>query len=143
MASQPPSLVPAVEPSPDEALVERVVGGETALFELLMRGNNTRLYRAIRSVLRDEDAVEDLMQQTYVLAFSRLAQFGGGARFSTWLLRIGINEALQKLRRARRGPQGGGGGLGGGAAVEAEGPGPGELRARAGLAGVGGGAVGE
>jgi len=94
-----------VEPAPDEALVERVVAGETALFELLMRRNNTRLYRAIRSVLRDEDAVEDLMQQTYVLAFSRLEQFGGGARFSTWLLRIGINEALQKLRRARRWPQ--------------------------------------
>jgi RNA polymerase sigma-70 factor, ECF subfamily len=56
-------------------------------------------------VLRDEDAVEELMQQTYVLAFSRLQQFGGGARFSTWLLRIGINEALQRLRRERRWPQ--------------------------------------
>src|SRR5262249_59373485 len=104
MASQPPSLVPAVEPSPDEALVERVVAGETPLFELLMRRNNSRLYRAIRSVLHDEDAVEELMQQTYVLAFSRLSQFGGGARFSTWLLRIGINEALQRLPRARERP---------------------------------------
>jgi RNA polymerase sigma-70 factor (ECF subfamily) len=85
--------------------VARVVAGETPLFELLMRRNNTRLYRAIRAVIRDEDAVEELMQQTYVLAFSRLAQFGGGARFSTWLLRIGINEALQRLRRARRWPE--------------------------------------
>lgn len=83
----------------------RVVAGETPLFELLMRRNNARLYRAIRSVLNDEDAVEDLMQQTYVLAFSRLGQFGGGAQFSTWLLRIGINEALQRLRRARKWPQ--------------------------------------
>jgi RNA polymerase sigma-70 factor (ECF subfamily) len=69
-----------------------------------MRRNNARLYRAIRSVLHDEDAVEELMQQTYVLAFTRLSQFGGGARFSTWLLRIGINDALQRLRRARKWP---------------------------------------
>jgi len=104
-AQSPPSSRPAVDPSSDERLVERVVAGETPLFELLMRRNNARLYRAIRSVLRDEDTVEELMQQTYVLAFSRLQQFGGGARFSTWLLRIGINEALQRLRRERRWPQ--------------------------------------
>lgn len=103
-AQSPPTRTP-VDPSPDETLVARVVAGETPLFELLMRRNNSRLYRAIRSVIRDEDAVEELMQQTYVLAFTRLGQFGGGARFSTWLLRIGINEALQRLRRARRWPQ--------------------------------------
>jgi len=119
-----------VDPAPDETLVERVVAGETALFELLMRRNNTRLYRAIRSVLRDEDAVEDLMQQTYVLAFSRLGQFGGGARFSTWLLRIGINEALQKLRRARRWPQVGVEALEEEPSMEAEDAGPENLLAR-------------
>jgi RNA polymerase sigma-70 factor, ECF subfamily len=96
---------PPVDPATDEVLVGRVLGGENTLFELLMRRNNTRLYRAIRSVLRDEDAVEELMQQTYVLAFTRLAQFSHGARFSTWLLRIGINEALQRLRRARKWPE--------------------------------------
>jgi len=45
------------------------------------------------------------MQQAYVLAFTRLRQFSSGARFSTWLLRIGINEALQRLRRDRRWPR--------------------------------------
>ena len=70
-----------------------------------MRRNNARLYRAIRSVVRDEDAAEELMQQTYVLAFSKLPQFSGGARFSTWLLRIGLNEALQRLRQDRRWPR--------------------------------------
>lgn len=91
--------------TPDEALVDRVVGGDVQAFELLMRRNNARLYRAIRSVVRDEDEVEELMQQAYVLAFTRLRQFAHGARFSTWLLRIGLNEALQRVRRERRWPR--------------------------------------
>ncbi|HET6981936.1 MAG TPA: sigma factor, partial [Myxococcaceae bacterium] len=88
--------------APDEALVDRVLGGDVQAFELLMRRNNTRLYRAIRSLVSDEEEVEELMQQAYVLAFTRLQQFARGARFSTWLLRIGLNEALQRLRRDRR-----------------------------------------
>ena len=101
-----PSLPPVLEPgTPDEALVDRVLAGDIQCFELLMRRNNTRLYRAIRSLVADEDEVEELMQQAYVLAYTRLGQFGRGARFSTWLLRIGLNEALQRLRRDRRWPR--------------------------------------
>lgn len=97
---------PTVEPgTSDEALVARVLGGDVQVFELLMRRNNARLYRAIRSLVRDEAEVEELMQQSYVLAYSRLRQFAGGAQFSTWLLRIGVNEALQRLRRERRWPR--------------------------------------
>ena len=101
-----PSVPPILEPGPpDEALVDRVLGGDVQCFELLMRRNNTRLYRAIRSLVNDEDEVEELMQQAYVLAYTRLGQFSRGARFSTWLLRIGLNEALQRLRRDRRWPR--------------------------------------
>ena len=97
---------PMPEPgTPDEALVERVLGGDVQAFELLMRRNNARLYRAIRSLVHEEEAVEELMQQSYVLAYTRLQQFARGARFSTWLLRIGLNEALQRLRRERRWPR--------------------------------------
>jgi RNA polymerase sigma-70 factor, ECF subfamily len=91
--------------TPDEALVDRVLEGDVQTFELLMRRNNQRLYRTIRALIPDEDEVEELMQQAYVLAFTRLAQFARGARFSTWLLRIGLNEALQRLRRDRRWPR--------------------------------------
>jgi len=91
--------------APDEALVDRVLAGDVQAFELLMRRNNQRLYRAIRSLVSDEDEVEELMQQAYVLAFTRLGQFARGARFSTWLLRIGLNEALQRLRRDRKWPR--------------------------------------
>jgi RNA polymerase sigma-70 factor (ECF subfamily) len=104
--SSVPSVPPILEPgTPDEALVDRVLGGDVQSFELLMRRNNTRLYRAIRSLVADEDEVEELMQQAYVLAYTRLGQFSRGARFSTWLLRIGLNEALQRLRRDRRWPR--------------------------------------
>ena len=105
MATAP---LPPPRPEPgtsDEVLVDRVLGGDVQAFELLMRRNNTRLYRAIRSLVPGEDAVEELMQQSYVLAYTRLQQFARGARFSTWLLRIGLNEALQRLRRERRWPQ--------------------------------------
>lgn len=101
-----PLAPPAPEPgTPDEALVDRVLDGDAQCFELLMRRNNQRLYRAIRSLVADEDEVEELMQQAYVLAFTRLRQFARGARFSTWLLRIGVNEALQRLRRERKWPR--------------------------------------
>jgi RNA polymerase sigma-70 factor (ECF subfamily) len=90
------------DPSSDDELVERVRAGDTALFEVLMRRNNQRLYRAIRAVLRDEAETEDAMQQAYVSAYTHLHQFAAEARFSTWLLRIGVNEALARLRQRRR-----------------------------------------
>ena len=87
---------------PDSALIEQVLGGNTALFELLMRRYNERVYRAVRSVVRDEQEIEDVMQQAYVNAFTHLRQYAGSARFSTWLTRIAINEALARVRRQGR-----------------------------------------
>jgi RNA polymerase sigma-70 factor (ECF subfamily) len=86
----------------DEELALRVSRGETALFEVLMRRHNQRVYRAVRALLSDEDEVEDVMQQAYVLAFTHLAQFKGSAKFSTWLIRIAMNEALLRLRKRGR-----------------------------------------
>jgi RNA polymerase sigma-70 factor (ECF subfamily) len=106
MSTTMPLPSPIADPgAPDEALVDRVLAGDVQAFELLMRRNNQRLYRAIRSLVSDEDEVQELMQQAYVLAFTRLGQFGGGARLSTRLLRIGLNEALQRLRRDRKWPR--------------------------------------
>ena len=93
MASTPPS---------DEELVRRVRAGETALFELLMRRYNQRLFRTARAILRNEDEAEDVIQQAYVSAYTHLDQFEERARFSTWLTRIAVNEAFARLRRQRR-----------------------------------------
>ena len=90
---------PSYELLPDEELVARIAGGEPALFELLMRRHNQRVYRAVRAVLGSEEEVEDVMQQAYLNAYSHLRQFAGEARFTTWLTRIAVNEALARRRR--------------------------------------------
>ena len=86
----------------DADVVRRVLGGEPALFEVLMRRYNQRVYRAVRSVLRDESECEDAMQQAWLGAYSHLDQFEGTAAFSTWLTRIALNEALGRARHRSR-----------------------------------------
>jgi RNA polymerase sigma-70 factor, ECF subfamily len=86
----------------DDEVVHRVRNGEPALFEILMRRYNPRLYRVARSILRDEHEAEDVMQQSYVNAFAHLDQFAERSTFATWLTRIATYEALGRLRRRRR-----------------------------------------
>ena len=78
----------------DVEVVRRVLGGERALFEVLMRRYNQRVFRAIRSVLRGHHESEDAMQQAWLSAYSHLGQFQGASSFSTWMTRIALNEAL-------------------------------------------------
>ena len=97
---------PAVPAQPiersDEDLVAQVLDGDTAMFELLMRRHNERIYRAARAITRDDREAEDVMQQAYVNAFSNLRQFQGRAQFATWLTRIAVNEALARVRQRGR-----------------------------------------
>lgn len=93
--------IPGPTGLPDQEVVERVRSGEKGLYEILMRRYNQTLYRAVRSYLRDGDDVQDAMQEAYVKAYTKLDQFKGDSAFSTWLVRIGINEALQVLRKQR------------------------------------------
>jgi RNA polymerase sigma-70 factor (ECF subfamily) len=86
----------------DEQVVSQVLAGQTALFEVLMRRYNERLYRAARAILRDEREAEDVLQQAYVNAYAHLRQFDGRAKFSTWLTRIAVHEALARARRRGR-----------------------------------------
>jgi RNA polymerase sigma-70 factor (ECF subfamily) len=95
-------MEPARPSVSDEEVVARVRDGELPLFELLMRRYNQRLYRVARAILRDEQEAEDVMQHAYVAAFAHLAQFEGRARFSTWLTRIAVHEALARVRRRGR-----------------------------------------
>ena len=86
----------------DEQVVAQVLAGQTALFEILMRRYNERIYRIVRAIVRDDGEAEDVMQQAYVNAYANLRQFAGKARFSTWLTRIAINESLWRARRRGR-----------------------------------------
>src|SRR5262245_59213278 len=87
---------------PDGDLIARVRAGERALFEVLMRRHNQRLYRTARAIVQDEAEVEDVLQQAYVNAFANLDQFEARSQLSTWLTRIVINEASARRRSSRR-----------------------------------------
>jgi RNA polymerase sigma-70 factor, ECF subfamily len=90
----------------DDEVVRRVLAGDEALFEALMRRYNQRLFRVARAVVKDDAEAEDVMQHAYVQAYTHLGQFEGRARFSTWLTRIALYEALARVRRSRRTPAG-------------------------------------
>lgn len=85
----------------DQEVIARIRGGDAALFEVLMRRYNQRVYRVARAVVKDEAEAEDVMQQAYLNAYVHLDQFAGRAQFSTWLTRIAIFEALSRRRRER------------------------------------------
>lgn len=82
----------------DLQVIDRVKAGEVALYEIIMRRYNQRLYRVARAILRDDSEAEDVMQDAYVRAYQHLDQFAGTALFSTWLTRIAVHEALRRLR---------------------------------------------
>lgn len=86
----------------DEEVVDRVRAGETALYEIIMRRYNQRLYRVARAILRDDSEAEDVMQDAYVRAYDHLDQFAARAPFSAWLTRIAIHEALARVRLRNR-----------------------------------------
>ena len=86
----------------DGELVRRVLAGEVALFEVLLRRHDGRVYRTVRAILRDEGEAEDAMQAAWVRAYQHLGEWAGASSFSTWLLRIAANEALGRLRRRSR-----------------------------------------
>lgn len=100
--SSAPLLEPQLQEMKDEEVVERVLAGETALFEIIMRRYNQRLYRISRSVLQNDGEAEDVMQDAYVRAYEHLYQFAGKAAFATWLTRIALHEALARKRRRQR-----------------------------------------
>ena len=83
----------------ESEVIKRILAGEKELYEILVRRNNQKLYRIIRSYLKEESEIEDAMQNTYVNAYIKLYQFKLEASFSTWLIRIGINESLARLKQ--------------------------------------------
>lgn len=86
----------------DEQVVERVLAGETAFFEVIMRRYNQRLYRAARAITRSDSEAEDVVQDAYVRAFQHLGQYRGESAFGSWLTRIAVNEAIARLRQSKK-----------------------------------------
>lgn len=89
-------------PTADAALVGRALRGEAAAFELIMRRFNRLLFRSARGVIGDDAEAQDVVQETYLRAFSSLSAFRGDCALGTWLARIAINIALDVQRKRRR-----------------------------------------
>jgi RNA polymerase sigma-70 factor (ECF subfamily) len=87
---------------PDEEIINRVQNGDLALFEIVMRRYNQRLYRIIRAIIENDHEAEEVVQEAYVRAYMHLHQFEGRAQFSTWLTKIAIYQAYAHKRRLRR-----------------------------------------
>ncbi|MEA3002476.1 MAG: hypothetical protein QOH81_1264 [Sphingomonadales bacterium] len=87
---------------PDPELARRIAAGDRAAIRLVTERNNQRLFRAAWSILKQRDEAEDAVQSAYLSAFAAIGDFAGRASLSTWLTRIVVNEALGRLRAARR-----------------------------------------
>src|SRR5690349_16279620 len=96
----PDAAVP--ERCSDEEIVARVRAGDTALYEIIMRRYQRRLYRTALAIVRDAAEAENVMQDVYVRAHQHLDQFAERAPSSAWLTRIAVHEALARLRQRDR-----------------------------------------
>jgi RNA polymerase sigma-70 factor, ECF subfamily len=100
-----PAPTPQIAPigTTEAELVQRARNRDEAAIRGIMQSNNRRLYRIARGILRNDNEAEDVVQETYVRAFTHLQDFRGDSSLATWLARIAMNEALGRLRRQRPG----------------------------------------
>jgi RNA polymerase sigma-70 factor (ECF subfamily) len=85
----------------DGELLDRLRARDEDAVRVLTQRYSRRLFRIARGILRNDADAEDVVQDTYVRAFTHLDDFRGDAAVGTWLVRIAMNEALQRLRRRR------------------------------------------
>jgi RNA polymerase sigma-70 factor (ECF subfamily) len=89
----------------DAALVDGLRAGDPATFETLMRQHGPRLLSTTRRILGNDDDAREAVQDAFISAFRARQQFGAASRISTWLHRIAVNAALNKLRTRKRRPE--------------------------------------
>jgi RNA polymerase sigma-70 factor (ECF subfamily) len=89
------------EPPSDRELIDRTLGGDGNAFGVLVERFQRKIFRVAQAILRDEAEADTVTQDTFVLAYTRLASFEGRAEFETWLTRIAINRSRDSLRRRR------------------------------------------
>src|SRR5512146_2698060 len=92
------------QPSPrsDAELVQSAAAGSATAFETIVRRNNRLLFRTARGVVADDAEAQDIVQETYLRAFTNLQAYRGDASLATWLARIAINVALTSQRKKGR-----------------------------------------
>ena len=91
----------AEEVHPDVALVARAKQGDTAAFEQLVRQYERQIFRVAQHITQNREDAEDITQDAFFKAYEKLDQFQGNSKFSTWLVRIAVNESLMRLRKRK------------------------------------------
>lgn len=86
----------------EDEIISRVKNGNVEYFSMIIKKYNQRLYRIAVSYGIHDDDCEEVLQLTYITAYTKLHQFRGDAKFSTWLTRILINECLMLKRKKQR-----------------------------------------
>ncbi len=99
MASLPAPI--AEEVHPDVALVERSKAGDAAAFGQLVRQYERQIFRVAQHITQNREDAEDITQDVFLKAYEKLEQFQGNSKFSTWLVRIAVNESLMRLRKRK------------------------------------------
>ncbi len=105
--NKPQSWPPTVAPQPltETEMISRIVAGERELFYDLIRPYERAAFMTAFSVLRSEADAEEIVQEAVLKAYRALSSFRGDSKFSTWLIKITLNEARMKLRRAKAGTE--------------------------------------
>src|SRR5664279_5033160 len=89
------------EQHPDVALVDRVRGGDVSAYDALVRKYERQVFRIAQHITQNREYAEDITQDAFLKAYEKLDQFQGNSKFSTWLVRIAVNESLMRLRKRK------------------------------------------
>ena len=87
----------------DRELAAQAKRGDRSAFTELVNRYARNIFRLARHITKNDQDAEDVLQETFLKAYSRLDQFHGESKFYTWLVRIGVNESLMKIRRRKDG----------------------------------------
>jgi RNA polymerase sigma-70 factor (ECF subfamily) len=85
----------------EAALVAAAKAGDAGAFSELVQHYDRRVFRMAKQITQNDDDAEDVLQETFLKAYTHLDDFQGNSKFYTWVVRIAVNEALMKLRKRR------------------------------------------
>lgn len=97
-----PILSPIDATSAEEAaLIQNSRAGDSAAFGKLVERYSRKIFRLAKNITQNDEDAEDVLQETFIKAYQHLDRFEGNSKFYTWLVRIGVNESLMKLRKRK------------------------------------------
>jgi RNA polymerase sigma-70 factor (ECF subfamily) len=97
----PASAPPSTGSFDETGLVTRAQAGDTAAFTTLVNAYARKIFRLAKHITQSDEDAEDVLQETFLKAYEHLPGFQGNSKFYTWIVRIGVNEALMKLRKRK------------------------------------------